>query len=92
MQLDNCINDTRREDSFQCINNLVDLSMKLVEINSHNVYDLVYLLLKLVLILPVAMTSVERALLMMNFFKNRLRNRMNDRLLDNVGLIKTSRF
>jgi hypothetical protein len=92
MQLDNCINDMRREDSFQCINNLVDLSMKLVEINSHNVYDLVYLLLKLVLILPVAMTSVERALLMMNFFKNRLRNRMNDRLLDNVGPIKTSRF
>jgi hypothetical protein len=46
------------------------------------VYDLVYLLLKLVLILPVAMTSVERAFSTTNFVKNSLRNRMNDGLLD----------
>jgi hypothetical protein len=56
--------------------------VKLVKINRHNVYDLVYLLLKLVLILLVATTSVERAFLTMNFVKNRLRNRMNDDLLD----------
>jgi hypothetical protein len=30
----------------------------------------------------VATTSVERAFLMMNFVKNKLRNRMNDGLLD----------
>jgi hypothetical protein len=72
----------RREDSFQGINNLVDLSVKLVQTNRHNVYDLVYLLLKLVLILPVATASVERAFSTMNFVKNRLRNRMNDSLLD----------
>jgi hypothetical protein len=82
MQLDNYIDDMRREDSFQGINNLVDLSVKLVQTNRHNVYDLVYLLLKLVLILPVATTSVERAFSTMNFVKNRLRNRMNDGLLD----------
>jgi hypothetical protein len=56
----------RREGIFQGINNLVDLSVKLVKTNRHNVYDLVYLLLKLVLILPVATTSVERAFSMMN--------------------------
>jgi hypothetical protein len=82
MQLDNYIDDMRREDSFQGINNLVDLSVKLIETNRHNIYDLVYLLLKLVLILPVATTNVERAFLTMNFVKNRLRNRMNDGLLD----------
>jgi hypothetical protein len=82
MQLDNYIDDMRREDSFQGINNLVDLSVKLVQTNRHNVYDLVYLLLKLVLILPVATTSVERAFLTMNFVKNKLRNRMNDGLLN----------
>jgi hypothetical protein len=49
------------------ISNLVDLSVKLVETNMHNVYNLVYLLLKLVLILPVAMSSVERAFSLMNF-------------------------
>jgi hypothetical protein len=78
MQLDNYIDDMRREDSFQGINNLVDFSVKLVEINGHNIYDLVYLLLKLILILPVATTSVDRAFSTMNFVKNKLRNRMND--------------
>jgi hypothetical protein len=82
MQLDNYIDDMRRVDSFQTINNLVDLSVKFVETNRHNVYNLVYLLLKLVLILPVTMTSVERAFSMMDFVKNRLRNMMNDGLLD----------
>jgi hypothetical protein len=75
IQLDNYIDDMRREDSFQGINNLVDLSVKLVETNMHNIYDLVYLLLKLVLILLVATTSVERAIPMMNFVKNRLKIR-----------------
>jgi hypothetical protein len=82
IQLDNYIDDMRREDSFQGINNLVDLLVKLVQTNRHNIYDLVYLLLKLVLILPVATASVERAFSTMNFIKNRLRNRMNDSLLD----------
>jgi hypothetical protein len=82
MQLDNYIDDMRRVDSFQSINNLVDLSVKFVETNRHNVYNLVYLLLKLVLILPVTTTSVERAFSMMDFVKNRLRNMMNDGLLD----------
>jgi hypothetical protein len=72
----------RRQDSLQGINNLVDLSMKLVETNRHNAYDLVCLLLKLVLILPVATTSVKRAFSTMNFVNNKLRNRMNDGLLD----------
>jgi hypothetical protein len=49
--------------------------VKLVQTNRHNVYDLVYLLLKLVLILPVVTTSVERVF-SMNFVK--LRNRMSD--------------
>jgi hypothetical protein len=87
MQLDNYIDDMRRQDSFQGINNLVNLSMKLVETNRHNIYDLVYLLLKLVLILPVATTSVKRAFSMMNFINNRLRNRMNDGLLNDCLII-----
>jgi hypothetical protein len=87
MQLDNYIDDMRRENSFQGINNLVDLSVKLVQTNRHNIYDLVYLLLKLVLILLVATTSVERAFSTMNFVNNRLRNRMNDGILDDCLII-----
>jgi hypothetical protein len=82
IQLDNYIDDMRRKDSFQGISNLVDLLVNLDEINMHNVYDLVYLLLKLVFILSVTMTSVERAFSTINFIKNRLRNRMNNNLLD----------
>jgi hypothetical protein len=84
MQLDNYIDNMRREDSFEGIN-------KLVEINRHNVYYSVYLLLKLVLILPVATASVERAFSMMNFVKNRLRNMMNDGLLDDCLIILIER-
>jgi hypothetical protein len=82
MQLDNYIDDMRREDNFQGIHNLIDHSVELVETNRHNIYNLIYLLFKLVLILPVATTSVKRTFSMMNFVKNRLRNRMNDGLLD----------
>ena len=41
-----------------------------------------YLLLKLVLLLPVATTHVERAFSAMIFVKNKLRNKMGDSLLD----------
>jgi hypothetical protein len=92
MQLDNYIDDMRRDVIFQGINNLVDLSMKLVQTNRHYVYDLVYLLLKFVLILPVAMTSVERAFSSMNFVKNGLRNRMNDGRLDDCLVTFIERY
>jgi hypothetical protein len=45
-------------------------------------YDLVYLLLKLVLILLVATVSVERAFFAMSLLKNKLRNSMSDDLLN----------
>ena len=51
--LDNYIDDTRHEDIFIGLINLVDLSV-LVQIGRHKVYDMVYNLLKLVLLLLVA--------------------------------------
>ena len=84
MQLDNYIDDLRKDDSFKDLNNLVDLSVKLVETQRDKVYDLVYLLLKLVLILPVATASVERAFSAMNSVKNKSRNRLSDNVLDAI--------
>ena len=72
----------RHDDRFSGIENLVDLLVKLVETNRHNVYDLVYMLLKIVLLLPVATTSVERAFSSMDFVKTKQRNKMSDSLLD----------
>jgi hypothetical protein len=80
-QLANFIDDMRTYDRFNGLNSLGELSIKLVEINKHVLYDLVYLLLKLVLILLVA-TSVERVFSAMSLVKNKLRNSMADKLLN----------
>jgi len=82
LQLDTYIDVMRHDDRFSGLENLVDLSVKLVETNRHNVYDLVYLLLKMVLLLPVATASVERAFSSMDFVKTKRRNKMSDTLLD----------
>ena len=82
LQLDTYIDVMRHDDRFSGLENLVDLSVKLVETNRHNVYDLVYLLLKMVLLLPVATASVERAFSGMDFVKTKRRNKMSDTLLD----------
>ncbi|KAM3244191.1 hypothetical protein ACQJBY_055857 [Aegilops geniculata] len=82
LQLDNYIDDMRNDENFQGLGNLVDLSVKLVQTGRHIVHHLVYLLLKLVLILPMATANVERAFSAMSFVKNKLRNKMGDSLLD----------
>ena len=71
-QLDTFIDDMRKDDRFKCVNHLGELSVMLVETKKHLVYDLVYLLLKLVLLLPVATANVERAFSSMTFVKNRI--------------------
>ena len=82
LQLDNYIDDIRQDDSFKGLENLVDLSVKLVETKRHIIYDLIYLLLKLVLLLPVATSSVERVFSAMSLVKSKLRNKIGDSLLD----------
>ncbi|XP_028100922.1 zinc finger MYM-type protein 1-like [Camellia sinensis] len=64
---------------------LVEL-MKIVETGRDKVYPLVYLLLTLALILPVATATVGRVFSAMNIVKNRLRNRMGDEWM-NDGLV-----
>ncbi|KAL5567879.1 hypothetical protein UlMin_024454 [Ulmus minor] len=48
----------------------------------HEVYPLVYLLIKLALTLPVATASVERVFSAMNIVKNQMRNKMGDQWLN----------
>ncbi|XP_070682427.1 uncharacterized protein [Malus domestica] len=55
-----------------------DLAQKMVGTKKDHTYPLVYLLLTLALILPVATASVERVFSAMNIVKNTLRNRMSD--------------
>ncbi|CAL8168545.1 unnamed protein product [Prunus armeniaca] len=54
------------------------LAEKMVEKGMHEKFPYVYLLIILVLVLPVATASMERAFSIMNIIKNPLRNRMGD--------------
>src|SRR6185437_8306016 len=86
LQLEIFIDDMRKDEMFKGLNNLVDLSIKLVETKRDEVYHWVCLLIKLVLLLPVATASVERIFSAMTFIKNKLRNKMGDSLLDDCLL------
>ncbi|XP_025630197.1 uncharacterized protein [Arachis hypogaea] len=90
-QLENFILDMRLDDQFSNINGISGLSQKLVETKKHVVYPLVFLLLKLALILPVATASVERTFSTMNIIKSRLRNRMGDEWLNDC-LVEVAGF
>ncbi|XP_066382993.1 uncharacterized protein, partial [Miscanthus floridulus] len=82
LQLDNYIDDMRQDASFQGLDNIVDLSVKLIETKRHKVYDMVYLLLKLILLLPVATASVERVFSALVIVKTKSRNKIGDIVLD----------
>jgi hypothetical protein len=82
LQLDSYIDDVRQNDSFKGLVNVVDLSVKLVQINRHTLYDMVYSLLKLVLLLPIATASVERVFSAMASAKTKKRNKLGGALLD----------
>ncbi|XP_076892701.1 uncharacterized protein LOC143544488 [Bidens hawaiensis] len=81
-QLDSYINDVRKDERFNGLKDVKELSKKLVEVKKHEVYNLVYLLIKLVLILPVATASVERAFKAMSFVKKELKDKVSDELLN----------
>lgn len=86
-QLGNYIEDIRHDDRFWNLKNLTELSMKLVETKKHLVHSKVYLLLKLVLILPVATATVERVFSALTHIKNKVRNSMGDQLLNDNLLV-----
>ncbi|PNX72121.1 zinc finger MYM-type protein 1-like [Trifolium pratense] len=82
-QLENYIMDVRSSEQFSNLHGISDLSGMMVETKKHIAYPMVYLLLKLALLLPVATATVERSFSAMNFVKNQLRNRMGDDFLNN---------
>ncbi|XP_071723329.1 uncharacterized protein [Rutidosis leptorrhynchoides] len=71
-QLETYIIDVRRDNDFESLKRISELAQKLVQTGRNIVYPLVYQLMKLALILPVATAIVERALSSMNIVKNRL--------------------
>ncbi|XP_022870916.1 zinc finger MYM-type protein 1-like [Olea europaea var. sylvestris] len=81
-QLDTYIIEMRTSKDFEKLQGISDLAQKLVVKNKHEVYPLVYKLVTLTLVLPVATATVERAFFAMTYVKNRLRNRIGDQWLN----------
>ena len=69
---------------FQGVSELVE---KLVSTRKHETYPLVYLLVKLALILPVAIVTVEKSFSIMKYIKNKLHNRMGDQWMNNCLVV-----
>ncbi|XP_077249175.1 uncharacterized protein LOC143888621 [Tasmannia lanceolata] len=80
-QLETYILDMRSNTHFVNLKGIRDVAEKMVEKGKHALYPLVYKLITLILILPVATATVERAFSAMKILKNRLRNRMSDQFM-----------
>ncbi|XP_023767342.2 uncharacterized protein LOC111915937 [Lactuca sativa] len=77
-QLDIYYHSLLHDERFFNLNGIADLSRLLVETEKHLSFPLVYRLLKLALVLPVATATVERCYSAMKFLKTDLRNRIGD--------------
>ncbi|XP_042450675.1 zinc finger MYM-type protein 1-like [Zingiber officinale] len=83
-QLETYFQNVRGE--FSMIEDLGSLAKKMVETGKNTVFSLVYRLIELALVLPVATASVERVFSAMKIIKIDLRNRMGDEWM-NASLV-----
>ncbi|XP_056854126.1 uncharacterized protein LOC108834751 [Raphanus sativus] len=81
-QLDIYIDNLRNDERFTHLEDLGELARTLVETRKHLSFPLVYRLLKLILILPVATATVERSFSAMKIVKTDRRNRIGDEFLN----------
>ncbi|XP_061943830.1 uncharacterized protein LOC133668101 [Populus nigra] len=81
-QLDTYIIDLRGDDEFSGIEGIASLIEKMVKTKKNLIFPLVYMLIKLSLLLPVATATVERVFSAMHIIKSRLRNRMGDKWMN----------
>ncbi|KAI0497384.1 hypothetical protein KFK09_020607 [Dendrobium nobile] len=85
-QLDTYIMDMRSDDQFTSLKNVGSLAEKMIKSRKDIIYPVVFKLLELALVLPVATAGVERAFSAMNIIKNRLRNRIGDQWMNDLLL------
>ncbi|KAI5656344.1 hypothetical protein M9H77_25137 [Catharanthus roseus] len=83
-QLNTYISYMRSSDGvvFSGLTDIGDLAKKMVETKSHIFFNLVYRLIELALVLPVAIAIVKMSFSAMNIIKNDLRNKMGDEFLN----------
>ena len=98
-QFETYIHDMQSTKEFSTFRGIGQLVEKMVKMKKNVSYPLVYSLVTLALILPVATATVERAFSAMNIIKNRLRNQignqwMNDCLVTYIekDIFKTIKY
>ncbi|CAN6696635.1 unnamed protein product [Malus baccata var. baccata] len=91
IQLDNYIHDMKMHSEFSSLRGIGDLAKELVKTGRFASYMLVYKLLTLTLVLPVATASVERVFSAMKIVKTPLRNKMGDQWLSDSMLVYIER-
>ena len=74
-------------DFFLKLQGVGELAEKLAKTGKHETYALVYLLVKLVLTLLVATTTVERNFSAIKYIKNKLCNRMGDQWMNDCLVV-----
>ncbi|XP_042423094.1 uncharacterized protein LOC122010651 [Zingiber officinale] len=77
-ELETYIDDVRSDERFEGISDLRALAKKMIETMKNRVFPLVYRMIELALLLPVATATVERVFSAMNIVKTDLRNRIGD--------------
>lgn len=80
-QLQLYIDNVQHDELFANLKGISELGRVMVETRKHLVFPLVYRLLKLALVLPVATATVERCFSAMKLVKSVLRNRICDDFL-----------
>ena len=95
MELESQLNlyyaNVKEDNSFLNLNGITDLATMMVKKRKHISYPLVYRLLKLALILPVATASVERCFSAMKTIKSDLRNRISQGFLNSCVICGVER-
>ena len=74
-------------DLFLELQGVSELAEKLMNTGKHEIYPLVYLLLKLILTLPVATATIERSFSAMKYLENELRNWMGDQWMNDCLVV-----
>ncbi|KAL9665259.1 hypothetical protein QQ045_020674 [Rhodiola kirilowii] len=90
-ELDSFLCDVKRDKRFVEVRDFRSLAKKMKETNKDRLFPLVYRLIELALLLPVATASVERVFSGMKYVKNDLRNKMGDEWLNDSLVVFVER-
>ncbi|KAL9669885.1 hypothetical protein QQ045_007435 [Rhodiola kirilowii] len=80
-QLSGWICEMRENEKFVMLQDMGEVARKMVKVGYHTAFPLVYHIIELVLVLPVATSTVERAFFAMKIIKTDLRNKVGDDFL-----------